>query len=150
MSTATMVLVTAHLATTLVLTGMIWTVQLVHYPLMALVGIDRFPAYEAAHAPRMASVVVLPWTIQGLTTAALLLAPPVGVPSPLICGAAIAAVIPVAVTVGASVPAHRRLATGFDAAAHRRLVATNWLRTLAWTAHSGIAMGILRSAIRAG
>ncbi|HEX2205610.1 MAG TPA: hypothetical protein VHG91_20025 [Longimicrobium sp.] len=32
------------------------------------------------------------------------------------------------------VPMHGRLERGFDAAAHRRLVATNWVRTVAWTA----------------
>jgi hypothetical protein len=31
------------------------------------------------------------------------------------------------------VPLHTRLARGFDPAAHRQLVRTNWLRTLAWT-----------------
>jgi hypothetical protein len=32
------------------------------------------------------------------------------------------------------VPLHRRLEQGFEAGAHGRLVATNWVRTGAWTA----------------
>jgi hypothetical protein len=135
-------LVTAHLASTLVLVGIIWTVQVVHYPLMARVGEDRFIAYEAAHAPRMAAVVVLPWTVQGVTTAMLLLARPTGVPAALVAAAAVAAAVPVLVTVVASVPAHARLAGGFDPDVHRRLVATNWIRTASWTAHGAIAVGI--------
>jgi hypothetical protein len=137
----------AHLASTLFLVGAIWTVQVVHYPLMALVGEDRFVAYEAAHSPRMAAVVMVPWTVQGVTTGWLLLARPEGVPLPLIVAAAIAAAVPVIVTVAASVPAHVRLGGGFDAAAHRRLVRTNWIRTVAWTAHAPIAAAIL---VRAG
>jgi len=139
-------LVTAHLVSALFLVGMIWTVQLVHYPLMALVGSAHFRVYEAAHAPRMAAVVMVPWTIQGLTVAGLLLDVPAGasagVSAGLVWGAAATAVVPVVVTVVASVPAHRRLADGFDAPTHRRLVRTNWIRTVGWTAHGAIAVAI--------
>ena len=41
------------------------------------------------------------------------------------------------------VPAHRRLEAGFDAAAHRRLTRTNWVRAAAWTARSVIALALL-------
>lgn len=136
-------IVVGHLASTLVLIGVIWTVQVVHYPLMALVGEDRFVAYEAAHSPRMAAVVMVPWTVQGLTTLGLLVARPEGVPFALVSAAAVAAAIPVIVTVVASVPAHVALGSGFDPAVHRRLVRTNWIRTIAWTAHAPVAVAIL-------
>jgi hypothetical protein len=139
-------LVTAHAVSTLVLVGIIWTVQVVHYPLMALVGEDHFVTYERAHAPRMAAVVMLPWTVQGLTTAGLLLARPASVPAGLIAAAALAAAVPVLVTVVASVPSHRRLGDGFDPGVHRHLVRTNWLRTAAWTAHAPIAVAIMLTA----
>jgi len=136
------VLVTTHLVSTLFMVGMIWTVQLVHYPLMALVGREHFASYEAAHAPRMAAVVMVPWTVQGITVAGLLLAVPAGVAPALVWGAALTALVPVIVTVTASVPAHRRLAGGFDARTHRRLVTSNWLRTAGWTGHGVIAVAI--------
>jgi hypothetical protein len=136
-----------HLSSTLVLVGIIWTVQVVHYPLMALVGDDRFIAYESAHSPRMAAVVMMPWAVQGATTLGLLLTRPSGVPTWLLLAAAVAAAIPLLVTVTASIPAHVRLGSGFDTAVHRRLVRTNWIRTAAWTAHVPIAVAIL---VRAG
>jgi len=142
MQDAGTLLVMAHLVSTLLMVGMIWTVQLVHYPLMALVGADRFVAYEASHAPRMAATVMLPWSVQGVTTVGLLVASPPGVSRGLVWAAAVAAAIPVAVTVLASVPAHARLSDGFDPAVHRRLVTTNWLRTAAWSTHGGIAIAI--------
>jgi hypothetical protein len=148
MSDAAMtVLLLTHLASTLVLVGIIWTVQVVHYPLMALVGAERFIAYEAAHSPRMAAVVMIPWTAQGATTLGLLITQPPGIPTWLLIGAAVAAAVPVLVTVSASVPAHVRLGSGFDPAVHRRLVRTNWLRTAAWTAHAPLAVAML---VRAG
>ena len=147
MDSATSLVVLVHVVSTFMLIGIIWTVQVVHYPLMALVGEDRFIAYEAAHAPRMAAVVMLPWVLQGMTTIALLVRRPEDVPLPLVVTAGIAAAVPVMVTVLASVPAHARLASGFDAATHQRLVRTNWIRTAAWTAHAPIAVAIL---VRAG
>jgi hypothetical protein len=142
MSDLTTLVVLAHLVSTAVMVGVIWTVQLVHYPLMALVGAERFPAYESAHAPRMAVVVMLPWTVEGATTLWLLMAPPPGVPPWLLGVGAAAAATTVAVTMGWSVPAHARLADGFNAAVHARLVRTNWLRTLAWTAHAMVAVAV--------
>jgi hypothetical protein len=140
-------LVTTHLISTLLMVGVIWTVQIVHYPLMALVGTERFATYEAAHAPRMAAVVLLPWSVQGVTVAWLLLIPTTGVARGLVWASAIAAIVPVIVTVAVSVPAHRTLADGFDDAVHRRLVRTNWLRTAGWSAHGVFAVGL---AITAG
>jgi len=136
------VIVSAHLVSSMAMLGIIWTVQVVHYPLMALVGPERFAAYEAAHAPRMAAVVMLPWTVQALTTGWLLVAPPTGVPFVLIAAAAVSAAVTVLVTVLVSVPAHTRLADGFQADVHARLVATNWIRTGAWTAHAVLAVAI--------
>ena len=146
MTEGTSLIVITHLVSSLTMVGMIWTVQIVHYPLMALVGPERFAAYETAHAPRMAAVVLLPWTVQGLTTTWLLIAPPAGVRATLILATAVAALVPVLVTVLASIPAHMRLAAGFDADVHARLVGTNWIRTVAWTAHAVLAVAVLVTA----
>jgi hypothetical protein len=143
-----MPVVLAHAAATLVLVGMIWVIQVVHYPLFAAVGQDTFIAYETAHSVRITWVIVIPWAVQGLTTAALLLAPPSGVPRWLIIIAAALALIPVVVTITLSVPAHSVLGQGFDAAAHARLVSTNWLRTAAWTLHGGVALWMVVLTLR--
>jgi hypothetical protein len=44
------------------------------------------------------------------------------------------------------VPEHGRLSAGYVADAHRRLVATNWIRTVAWTLRSAILLRILARA----
>jgi hypothetical protein len=61
----------------------------------------------------------------------------------LVLTGAVAAAVPVAATVALAVPQHRRLGAGFDASAHARLVACNWVRTLAWSVHAGIAITIV-------
>lgn len=142
--------VAVHAAATLFLAGMIWTIQVVHYPLFAAVGENSFAAYEAAHSARITWVIVVPWALQGVTTFLLLLAPPEGVPRWMVWTAAVLAAIPVVVTIAYSVPAHTVLGAGFDVVAHRRLVTTNWLRTAAWTAHGVVAMGMVVLALRRG
>jgi len=44
------------------------------------------------------------------------------------------------------VPLHERLSAGWDDAAQRRLVATNWIRTALWTARLGLAVAMLVAA----
>ena len=46
-------------------------------------------------------------------------------------------------TVSLQVPAHRRLASGFDDAVAKRLVRSNWIRTAGWTARGGVAVAML-------
>jgi hypothetical protein len=46
-------------------------------------------------------------------------------------------------TMTTSVPMHARLGQGADEAALRRLVRTNWIRTLAWTARGVLVLWML-------
>jgi hypothetical protein len=144
----TTALVLAHAAAAWFLAGLTWTVQLVNYPLMPRVGPDRFPAYEAGHAPRMAAAVGPAWAVQGATTLALLLSPPAGAVG-LVGAGALTAAVPVLVTVAVSVPAHARLAAGFDPEVHRRLMRSHAVRTAAWTAHAAVALALVAAVLRA-
>lgn len=127
-------LIWAHAAATTGLAGLVWVVQVVVYPSFRVVG--PTPAWAAVHAHHTrstAAVVTLPWAVQGGTLAALLLRRPEGLPLPLLLLTGVLAATTVAVTAVWSVPLHGRLAAGYDDALARRLVATNWLRTAAWT-----------------
>jgi hypothetical protein len=139
----------AQVVSTLWLAGMIWTIQVVHYPLFDLVGRDGFSAYEAAHSTRISLLLLGPWAVQGITTAWILLSRPVGVPWWMVLAAAALAASTVLVTVLVSVPQHEVLSGGFDAAAHATLVSTNWWRTLAWTGHAVLAVWMLVLHVRA-
>lgn len=126
-------IVVAHLASTGVMIGIIWFVQVVHYPLMAGVGRDGYPAYQAAHSRRTTLVVMPPMLLEIATGAWLVLRPSPFFPaSAAWTGLALLAVIWLS-TFFLQVPQHGRLERGFDAAAHRRLVRGNWVRTVAWT-----------------
>ena len=132
-----------NLASTGVMIGIIWFVQVVHYPLFARVGRDGFAAYEAAHSRRTTWVVAPPMLVELATGVWLAIFPPPGVSRTLLwTGRALIAVIWLS-TAFLQVPAHRRLERGFDAKPHRALVLGNWIRTIAWTARGIIVLAIL-------
>ena len=122
-----------NVAATLYLTGLIWCVQIVHYPLFAQVGKAGFAAYETAHSNLITPIVGVPMLVE-LVTAGLLLffrLPAIGLAETM-AGLVLVVVIWLS-TMFLQVPQHGILSSGFDTAAHQFLVTSNWLRTVAWS-----------------
>ena len=135
-------LLLAHAGTTLFMTGLIWTIQVVHYPLFAYVGVEGYERYQQLHVQRI-TWVVMPVMLAELLCAVLLLRSHLNTQPTLWVASALLALI-WASTALLQVPAHEALAKGWNAEAHARLVGSNWLRTLAWSARSVIALWLLR------
>ncbi len=124
-------LLPVHYAVTGALVGLIWTIQMVHYPLFAQVGPEHFVAYHRRHT-REITLVVGPLMLAELVTAALLVLE--GNRDPwLLASLPLLALIWIS-TGFVQIPLHNTLTSGFDAHEHRRLVTTNWWRTAAWSA----------------
>ena len=129
-----------QIASTCLLTGLIWTIQVVHYPLFADVGQETFTDYQAKHARRITVVVGPLMLIEASTALAMVTFHPAVVPDWIPwTGLALVAVI-WSSTALIQVPCHARLAAGFDLAAYRRLVRSNWIRTAAWTARATVLL----------
>lgn len=140
----------AHVAMTLFMVGLIWFVQVVHYPLLARVGSDRFTDYEAAHVRLTSWVVGPPMIIEAATAAALVWRPPAPV-WPGLCWSGLVLLLLIWASTGLlQVPRHNALATGFDATHHGTLVVTNWARTVAWTLRGGLVLLMVTQAIAGG
>lgn len=126
---------------TLFMVGLIWFVQIVHYPLYANVGREQFPEYEAHHN-RLTTWVVGPVMLIELATAvAMLKYAANGSTSLAWLGVGLLTVIWLS-TAALSVPAHDVLTTGFSEAAYQKLVSTNWIRTVAWSLRGIIVLTI--------
>ncbi len=107
----------AFAGTSLLLTGLAWVVQVVVYPAFALVGPGPgWRGYHEAHGRRMALAVTVPWALEGLAAAVLLVDRPAGSPLALVLAGDACAAVTVAVTLAAALPAHARLARGWDPA----------------------------------
>lgn len=131
-----------QVASTLYMVGVIWYVQLVHYPLMADVGNEHFEGFHNRHTRRTGWVVIGPMVVEAGTATVLLWPGVDSVPhAPAAAGFALLALVWVS-TFGIQVPLHRRLAGGFDADAHRWLVRSNWIRTVLWSVRGLVAIAI--------
>ena len=138
-----MTLLLVHAAATLAMWGVILMVQLVHYPLFRLVGERSYAAYQAEHMRRITWIVAPLMTTELVTAGLLVWAPPAAVPG-WAAWTGVGLVLWIwGTTALVQVPLHSRLTDGFDADAYRRLVRTNWLRTVAWTLRAGLAMWML-------
>lgn len=134
-----MPLLLAQFAVSCFLAGLIWTIQVVHYPLMARVGPEHFATYERLHSNWITPLVGPMMLVEAALAGLLVLQRPAAVPAWMPwAGAGLVALL-WGVTFLVSVPCHAVLSQGFDASAHARLVDTNWIRTAAWTARAAIA-----------
>lgn len=139
----TRALLLTHAGATLGMVGLIWTVQVVHYPLFDGVGADAFPSYEARHSSAIGRLLILPAGLEVITAATLVVVRPPGVPMWLVLGAgAVLAGIWI-MTALVQAPAHGLLSDGFDAAVHRRLVDSNWWRTIGWSVRGVAALAMV-------
>ena len=137
-----MFLLLSQLLTTLAMFGLIWFVQVVHYPLFLRVSGPGFRDYSSQHATRT-TWVVAPLMFAELGSACCLLIPAWRMRA-ISHAQAWAGFILVAViwlsTALLQVPLHNRLQSAFSMHDARRLVATNWVRTIAWSVRAALVL----------
>ncbi len=132
-----------HAGATLFLVGLIWTIQVVHYPLFGMVGAGGYADYQTSHMSRI-TYVVAPVMFAELGTAiyfAFVSYEPVNIKL-FWFGFALVLVI-WASTLLVQSPIHGRLAEKFDVDLVNKLVLTNWIRTICWTMRGGLVLWII-------
>lgn len=144
-SSAAVAMLLVHAAATWAMTGLIWFVQVVHYPLLRGVGPSGFPAYHEDHS-RLTTFVVGPLMLVEATAALGIAVAGQAALVPAWTGVALLAVVWGA-TFFSSVPRHALLAAGFDGGVIDSLVTTNWIRTAAWSARALLASWMLYVAV---
>lgn len=127
---------------TAAMTGLIWLIQVVQYPLMAEVGAEQFVRYEQEHCNRITPVVMPLMTVELLTALWLAWKPVPGYAGTLWL-ATVGVLAIWASTFFIQVPVHNRLCVAFDADLHRRLVQSNWIRTVLWSVRSVLMFRVL-------
>jgi hypothetical protein len=130
----------AHLCSSLYMLGLIWFVQVVHYPLFAEVGTKEFPSYEARHGALTTLVVGPPMLIEGATAMLLFWFHPASISDWSIWVGAVLLLVIWLSTAFIQVPCHEVLSRSFDPRVHQRLVWTNWFRTIAWSLRGGLVL----------
>lgn len=120
--------------------GLIWYVQLVHYPSFSFVSAENFADFHLHHSVKT-GLIVMPIMILEITTSGALWwkegylsANAIGFYLVLLIWAS---------TFFLSVPYHNLLSLGKDVQVIDKLVATNWIRTALWTVKSLLSGWIL-------
>ena len=145
-STSEAIVTIVALASVWAMTGIIWVIQVVHYPIFAAIerGIDDedWRRFGDRHR-RSISYVVGPFMLaEGVTGLWLAVDPPGDVSRMLPLVALALMAVAYGTTAFVSVPLHEQLTERFDPQAHGRLVATNWIRTAAWTTRA-LVVGVI-------
>lgn len=128
------------------MTGLIWFVQVVHYPLFKSVGKDNFINYEASHSFLTTMVVGPPMLVEIFTAFALIFYPISSLKSNMSYLLFFMVVLIWISTALLQVPQHSILGSGFDENAYNKLVYTNWIRTILWTLRSIILCTLIKIA----
>jgi hypothetical protein len=122
------------------MTGLIWIVQLVHYPSFHYVGEDNFKAFQLHHVNSIDKIVIPVMVAELATSFGLAWAD--GFLSLNAIGFYL--VILIWASTGLfSVPAHTKLESSKDDQAIKKLVSTNWFRTILWSLKSGLNLYLL-------
>jgi hypothetical protein len=132
-----MIIYWLHLIACAFMTGLIWEVQRVHYPMfLALrsLPLAEFQQWMNFHTVHVSIIVGPMMLFEAATGALLVLYPPDDMPQWLtLLNLVLIAIIFVA-TAFFSVPNHHHLREqGFDETVIKNLVNGNWIRTLAWS-----------------
>ena len=140
---ASLFVLLTNVVATLFLVGLIWMVQVVHYPLFDDVGDQNYVRYQQRHQSSITYVVGPVMLIELITALMMIWYRPEGVGNWLVyCGIGLVVLIWLS-TAFIQVPCHEKLVKGFDPAAYRWLVDSNWIRTVAWTLRGGVVVWML-------
>ena len=137
-------------AATWFMVGLIWLIQLVHYPLFAGVSEEGFVDYHQKHQMWI-TFIVGPVMIAELLTALVLAWYPPSGETALWMRIALGLLIVIwLATLLIQIPQHSRLESGYDAATIRALVNGNWIRTIAWTLRGLILVYVVKQVFDQG
>ncbi|GAB5401910.1 MAG: hypothetical protein Aurels2KO_01410 [Aureliella sp.] len=113
--------------------GLIWIVQLVHYPMFSSLEPGQFTKHMEDHQKQISLVVLPLMMVELVSCLAMLWARPPAIPLSQVTAGLVLLAICWGSTFLIQVPQHTRLLQGYDADVCRQLVSYNWIRTVAWS-----------------
>ncbi len=145
--TSTEIILAAQALASAAMCGLIWFVQVVHYPLFARTDTTHSPDYPDENQRRTAPVVIPPMLVEAVTAAIIAVNPPPAIGRPAaLAGLAMVAALWLS-TLLVQMPLHGQLKhDGHAPATVAALVNTNWLRTILWSARALLAIWMLHVA----
>jgi hypothetical protein len=129
-----------HIASTLILVGIIWVVQIAQYPFFVHVKEEDFVSFHRTYTSWITPIVAPPMLLELFTGIALLFFPPENIDYQLFQIGVILILGVWASTFFIQVPLHDKLARKFDSQTCAALVKTNWIRTVLWSLRGALVI----------
>ena len=123
------ILLLIHLISTSLMVGIIWVIQVVHYPSFHFIGNSRYISFQKFHMERI-SYIVIPVMLVESISGFLLIYDELNLIL-LISMVLLLSIWMLTAFFFASV--HQKLVSGYQLEMVTRLVKINWIRTLLWT-----------------
>ncbi len=123
-------LLTTHLTSTSIMVGVIWVIQLVHYPSFKYVNESDYIIFQKYHMSNI-SYIVFPVMLTELITALLIFSS--GEKSFFFMLSLICLFLIWVITVVLFTKFHNILQKGKDLKMIEKMIKANWMRTLLWT-----------------
>tara|TARA_B100000886_G_C20065830_1_gene343691 strand:+ start:19 stop:426 length:408 start_codon:yes stop_codon:yes gene_type:complete len=120
-----------HLIATSVMVGVIWIIQLVHYPSFHFIEQNQYTSFQRFHMSRI-SYVVIPAMLTELFTLIFIIIS-IDQVDPIILASALLLIVIWLMTAVFFSGVHQKLTLGYDQTVVEKLVKLNWGRTLLWT-----------------
>ena len=120
-----------HLVFTSTMVGIIWVIQLVHYPSFYFIRKDIFVSFQKFHTDKI-TIIVAPVMLIELITGILLIYMETNIDIAL----SISLFILIAIWVLTAIyfyKAHQKLMSGYNEEIISQLIKLNWIRTILWT-----------------
>ena len=120
-----------HLVATSIMVGVIWVIQLVHYPSFHFIELKQYTIFQRFHMSRI-SYVVVPAMLTELFTLIFLIIFMDKIDTLVTVSGLLLIIIWLMTAVFFS-GVHQKLTSGYDKTVVNSLVKLNWGRTLLWT-----------------
>lgn len=127
-----------HIVSTSLMVGVIWIMQLVHYPSFNFINVEEYKSFQEFHMKRI-SLIVIPFMIIELTSGVLIFwiyqTDNIFFNISLFCLFFIWFLTAILFS-----KMHQKLTWGYQISIVTKLVNLNWLRTISWTLRLGLVL----------
>ena len=130
-----------HLIFTSIMTGVIWVIQIVHYPSFHFIEKELYTAFQKFHMNKI-SIIVIPIMLAELITGMMLFLDK-SAKSPFLIVSFVILVLIWLITGVFFSKAHNELMTGYQELVVNQLVVMNWIRTSLWTLRLLLLIGFV-------
>ena len=122
-----------HIIATSMMIGVIWIIQLVHYPSFYYIDRNRYELFQDFHMRNISWIVFPTMSVELITGILLIQSPVFGHSNKLFFISMIFLALIWLLTATLFISIHKNLSKGFNEHIINKLVNLNWLRTILWS-----------------